>query len=73
MHNGIIANLKEEFKAHPENYPEQPGSKWRIVLCESDGTPIKKTGTRISPANPRYEILLVANGLERTLVTFALT
>jgi len=72
MHADIVANLRKEFRAHPKEYSEKPGFTWWIVLCESDGTPIKKTGKTISPINPQYKIMQLADGLEKVFLTFSL-
>lgn len=72
MHVDIVANLRKEFKDNSEKYPEKPDSTWWIVLCESDGTPIKKTGEPIRPINPQYKIMQLASGVEKMFLTFPL-
>jgi hypothetical protein len=69
-----IELLKEEYKAHPENYPEIPGNKYHIVVCDSEGTPIKARGRgRISPENPIPKIMSLPDGLEKKYLTHPLT
>ena len=72
MHTDIIANLRKEFKEHPEKYPKGHGLTWRIVLCDSDGTLIKATEGPITPINPEYRIMQLTNGSEKAFITFSL-
>lgn len=69
-----IRRLKEEFKAHPENYPPVPGKRYRIVIFKSDGTPMKRSEARDDSAreNSFPDIKLVPNGFEKEHVTFSL-
>ena len=70
-----IKRLKKEFEAHPEKFPQVPGKTYRIVVCESDGTPIRnpKSGRSVSPVNPVLKIMHLENGLEKEFITFPLT
>ena len=66
-----IQRLKREFAAHPENYPGDPAT-YRVVLCDSDGTPIRqpKHGGTISPASPTLKLMHFEHGLEKEFVTW---
>jgi hypothetical protein len=65
-----IKAKKEEFRAHPELYPEVPGEVYRIVLCDSDGEPIKAGKGKIEPTNPVLRIMRLSEGLEKEFVNW---
>jgi len=69
-----IRRLKEEFKAHPENYPPVPGKTYRIVIFKSDGTLMRSSEARNDSAreNSFPDIKPVPNGFEKEHVTFSL-
>ena len=71
---GQIERLKEEFEAHPENYPPVSGCTYRIVVFKSDGTPMRSSQARNDNAmeNSFLDIRPVPNGFEKEHVTFPL-
>ena len=66
-----IRRLKEEFKAHPEKYPDQPGHTYRIVVYKSDDTALRKSEVNnpVARRNSFLRIMAVPDGLEKHIVT----